>query len=211
MTPVTKLEEWIAPRAVPLLAILSVLIIGVGVAAYFVREGDLNRVERLERVILCQHSHECREFVERAIREILHEQQKAVPKEKSGQKRRGVTFRLGPKEANVPSPLVVEVPDSEGGTQQPQGESPEPESPKPPRGPKPQNPSQEPPQGNAGSPAPPQGRSEPIPREAAPVPVEEPEPSPKGPVSSAGEKAEEVLEDIKKLPCTALREVHGLC
>ena len=216
MTPITRLEKWIAPRAVPLLAVISVLIVGIGVAAYFVRQGDLNRVERLERVILCQHSHECREFVERAIREILRQQRE--PNEKPGDEgTKGITFRLKPGTPNQlqvsPDFGAVATPDTGGG--QSPGQKGPPQSPEPQDKPESRDPGKDTPQGIPSPSAPSQGRSEPMPREAAPIPVEEPDPPARDPISSAAEQAEEVLEGVgqgvKELPCTALREVHDLC
>lgn len=214
MTPITRLERWIAPRAVPLLGVISVLIVAIGVAAYLVRQGDLRRVERLERTIKCQHSHECREFVERAIREVLRDQRQA-PKDQSGQGHRGVTFRLGSKGKGSASPLVVEIPDtsrghSPGQNSPPKSASPHGKSPGgTPQGDNPKGLPNLPENGiNPGKvekvPPPRQGKE-------ASVPVEEPDPPAKGPVSSAGDKAEEALEGAKEIPCTALREVHGLC
>jgi hypothetical protein len=222
MTSTSRFEKWIAPRALPLLAIIGVLVIGGGVLAYFIREGDLNRVERLERVILCQHNNECREFVERAIREILRKQ-RVKPREQGTEEHQGVTFRLGPKKADAPPPLVVEVPDNEGGHSPGQKEAPESSDPheKPPSG--------APDQGHSpGLPDLPENEVSPInpgkndkvapetPQpKAMPTPVGEADSPAQGPISSAGQVADEVLEGVgqgvKELPCSALREVHGLC
>ena len=51
MTPVSRVEQWIALRAIPLLAVVTILITGAGVGAYFIRKSDLARVERIEKIV----------------------------------------------------------------------------------------------------------------------------------------------------------------
>lgn len=99
--PVTKLEKWVAPRAFPLLAVIAVLTVGVGTALYFVRHNDLERVTRLERVIRCQDSMGCRDFIERAIRDVLKEKGVKVDK------KHGVSLRI--EEANGTAQGVIAI------------------------------------------------------------------------------------------------------
>lgn len=88
-----------------LLALIAALVIIGGVIATFIdREHALNRVEHLERVVRCEDSPECREFVRRAIREILRHR----GEEKRGKGGRSVTFRLGTVPLGRPAPLLVE-------------------------------------------------------------------------------------------------------
>lgn len=207
MTPVTRLEKWIAPRAIPLLVVISALVIAGGTAAYFIRQSDINRVERLERVILCQHNQECREFVERAIREILREQEQKAPKDgQASERHQGVTFKIGPMTEDSAPPLVVEVDSGEGPP------TPSDDQPSAPQKPKPKNPKESSPRNSPAPSGPAQPDSEasqrePRSAEASPITGE----ATKGPVTAVAEAAEEVLEEAKEIPCSALREVHGLC
>lgn len=81
MTHATRLERWIAPRAMWILALASVFIVSSGVATLLlIRSHDLKRVSRLERVIRCQNNRECREFIERAVRDTLKDKGVKVDK-----------------------------------------------------------------------------------------------------------------------------------
>lgn len=192
MTPVTRLEEWIAPRALKLLAMIGVLVVSLGLlAAYFVRQHDLQRVERLERTIRCQDNRECREFVKRAIREILREQRA------EGKAKPGLRLRLEPSRDQRGSEVVIEGPQS---TPSPTSM----EQPEPPQG----QGGSKPTQSEQGPPAPsqpPSGQTEPVqpsppgPKGNPPLPIQLPPP------------AEEAAQSVKELPCAVLRDVHGLC
>jgi len=94
MTPVTRLEQWIAPRVLPLLCIVSVLVVGGGIALYVIREHDLGRIEKLERVISCQDTRACRRFIYRAIRDLMR--QREAEAHKAGPQRSGATLNLAP-------------------------------------------------------------------------------------------------------------------
>lgn len=111
--PVSKLEQWIAPRALKILAAIAALVIVLGAGAFFlVRAHDLERVSHLERVIQCQDSRECRRFVKRAIRAFLRQREHQRSRHPA-KKRPAVIFRFrsGPAAAR-PEPELVEVPGS---------------------------------------------------------------------------------------------------
>src|SRR6185369_9563215 len=83
MTHATRFERWIAPRAMWILALASVFIVGSGAATLLlIRAHDLKRVSHLERVIRCQDNRECREFIERAIRDTLKQKGVRVGKKR---------------------------------------------------------------------------------------------------------------------------------
>lgn len=214
---ITRLEKWIAPRALPLLAVISVLVLAGGVAAYLIVAQNFARVDRLERVIRCQHSATCRSFIYQAIREIL-EHEEAPRGDQGARKRQGVRLKLGPKDAQGVSPVLVEVPDNTDGHSGGQETAPNP-----------QNPHEEPESGGQGhghsgghespqAPADegsgaPEGReqkSAPITPERvettpAPVPPETAHVEPEVPTPS------EAVEQVEGIICSAIREVHGLC
>ena len=197
MTQVTRMEKWIAPRAIALLVVISVLIIGGGVLAYFIREGDLNRVERLERVVQCQHSPECRRFVERAIREILrHAKQSPSGKLEVSRDGKG-TLRLIPRQGGI-----TFVPESE--SQAPPPASQEPSAPdvsEPPKdNPKPEK---KPKSSPAPIQSPPEGTE--------PQPESQPGPIPSAPDDPLPEKADEAAGDVLEFICTTIKELNGLC
>ncbi len=218
MTHITRLEKWIAPRALPLLAVISALVLAGGVAAYFIVRHNFERVDRLERVIQCQHNIECREFVERAIREILKDRQRAP---KNGG-HRGVTFRLKPGTPNQlqisPSSGVASSPTPEEGHSGGQETASNP-----------QNPHETPESGGRGhghpknheSPQKPadegSSASESREQKSAPITPERVEttPAPVPPETAHVEPSlpspSEAVEQVEGIICSALREVHGLC
>lgn len=230
MTHITRLEKWIAPRALPLLAVISALVLAGGVAAYFIVAQNFERVGRLERMIQCQHNIECREFVERAIREILREQERGASKGSESAKTHGVTFRLGSKGEGSEAPILVEGTLPEGqGDGQPAGQNTPQNPPKPPGKPHsegspvdtpkdtkaPQMPAQSASQpGEARNQRSAPAAPEPAPRSQSPQPLDPPLPA----VPSLPPLVEDVEEIIgavgnvvQELPCTAIREVNGLC
>jgi hypothetical protein len=218
MTPVSRLEKWIAPRAALLLAVISALVLAGGVAAYFIVAHNFERVDRLERVIQCQHNVECREFVERAIREILKDRQR---KDQNGD-HRGVTFRLGgtpnrlqvsPSFGIASEPSPEELPSGGQETAQspskpnlPQGGGNHPEGGKTGKTPRPGE-------------APHEGSSAPEGREqkSAPITPEriETTPAPVPPETAHVEPTlptpAEAVEQVEGIICSAIREVHELC
>ena len=221
MSPhITRLEKWIAPRALPLLAVISALVLAGGVAAYFIVAQNFERVDRLERVIKCQHNMECREFVERAIREILKDRQGA-PKEDG---HRGVTFRLTtPADPNLSKSVqgfgVGSMPDTANGHSGGQEMAPNP-----------QNPHETPESGGQGhghsqgheSPQTPAQEGSDVleDREQKSAPITPPErvgnaPTPLPPETAHVEPSlptpSEAVEQVEGIICSAIREVHGLC
>jgi hypothetical protein len=188
-----------------LLGLIGALVIAIGIAtAFFVRQGDLNRVERLERIVRCQKDAECREFVERAIREILREQGVKV-------RDRGVTFHLeSSQRPGEPARIVAEGGDfaaPKHGQVPGTGEPEKPPKPSPsPNGVNPEKVGKVPQEG-AQTPVVP---IQPLPTE--PQPAEEESEQKKGPrpalIPEVGSVAGKAVEE---LPCTAIREVHDLC
>jgi hypothetical protein len=110
MAPITRLEEWIAPRALKVLAVIAALVLALGAgAAYLIRQHDLQRVDHLERVIRCQDSRECRSFIYRAIRDFLEHRERRRA-EKGGKDRPAVIFRFRDSAFEADIPEFVEAP-----------------------------------------------------------------------------------------------------
>jgi len=108
VTHVSKLEKWLEPRAMPVLAVMSVIVIGGSALAYFIRESDIARVERLERVIQCADSPECRRFIKRAIRDFLEHSGRPGHSAKKQLRQPGISFRFGTPSSSGAVPLLVE-------------------------------------------------------------------------------------------------------
>jgi hypothetical protein len=218
MSPhITRLEKWIAPRALPLLAVISTLVLAGGVTAYFIVAHNFERVDRLERVIRCQHSATCRSFIYRAIREILeHEELKPQGKRQSDQK--GVTFHLGPGDKNE-APILVE------GTIPAQPSEP-PVAQSPPKPSLPQGGGNHPEGGKTGNTpveAAHEGSEAPESREpkSAPISPEGEAPSPPSATGSPDTAhveppqrlptPSEAVQQVEEVICSALQEIHHLC
>jgi len=175
--------------------------------AYLVRQHDLRRVERLERVIRCQDSIECRRFIYRAIREILREAKQDGFRHTGSQgDEHSATLRfVSP--SGESGTLVIPAPSSE-----PHGTSEQPSE--PPRG----QDKAAPGQGGGRSPVAPQPtpRAVPAPMPGSsggsprPTPGLSPPPLPAQP--KLPPPAEEAQERVKEtVPCTTIQELHELC
>lgn len=71
MNPVTRLERWIEPRAAKILGVFSILVIlGAGIML-LIRQHDIERIDRIERIVSCQDRLGCRTFIRRAIHDVL--------------------------------------------------------------------------------------------------------------------------------------------
>ena len=209
MTSVTRVEKWIAPRAVPLLAVISVLTIGIGVLAYFIRQGDIRRVERLERVVQCQHSPECRIFVERAIREILRHAKRSPSGKLEISGDSGGALRAVPRGGGmviVPAPESTPLPPKE-----PSGAG----LPKPPQSKDTPTPIQEPEFSPAPAQPPSQGTQQPEPKQESPPPPRSLPPpisaTPDKPLPSLPEKVKEAVGNVVEPICTTIKELNGIC
>ena len=208
MTKVTRMEKWIAPRALALLAVISILVIGGGVLVYFIREGDLNRVERLERVVQCQHSPECRHFVERAIREILRHAQRSPSGNLEISRDGGGALRVVPRDGGI---AIIPAPESA------------PPSPKKPSAPSPSETPQgkdtpksvkEPDRSPAPAQPPSQGTQQPEPKQESLPPGSSPPPisaAPEGLLPSLPEKVKEAIGNVVEPICTTIKELNGIC
>lgn len=219
---ITRAEEWIAARSMPILFAVVLAVIVGGAVAYLVRVNDLERVETLERTIRCQDSPECRQFIRRIIRELLRDAElRNGQLEVSGGKQG--SLRIVPSRGGGLS--LVPAPSPPGSGEQPRSvERPSMPSLPPDR----QNP-QDP--GKVGKTRPEQPSGAPKPQPAAPqpegqaLPEESTEPeraqpgnsesrpaTPKGPPLELPKVVPpKVREAVEELPCTALREVHELC
>ena len=90
-----------------LLALISVFVVGAGTATFFlIRAHDLKRVSHLERVIRCQDNRECREFIERAIRDTLKNKGVKVDR------KHGISLRIE-EAGGMPQGTIAIGPDSE--------------------------------------------------------------------------------------------------
>jgi hypothetical protein len=199
------MEKWIAPRAIALLAVIAVLTIGGGVLAYFIREGDLNRVERLERVVQCQHSPECRVFVERAIREILRHAKRSPSGKLEVSRDGGVALRVVPRDGGI-----VIVPAPEAAPTPPKATS-APSPSKPPQGKDTPKSIEEPSSSPAPAQPPSQGIQQPEPKQESPPPEYQPPPISAAPDDLLPEKVKEAAGNVVEFTCTTIKELNGIC
>lgn len=201
--PVSRVEEWIAPHAMPILAVLSALILAGGALAYFVRQGDLNRVERLERTIRCQDSPECRQFIYQAIRELLRQRMREGRAIKHRDPKGNAVVTQTPGIDQLLPKLLPPTQRPSKPIDRPDEVDPGEGRPSPPaRSHRPPEPITAPPTGQ------PTPGNVPSPVNESPPPREPPAKSLLPGLPSLPEVAGDT---VKELPCTALKEIHGLC
>lgn len=118
MTPVTRLEEWIEPRAAKILGVFAVLIVIGAAVAYVVRQHDVERISHIERVIRCEDHLACRTFIRRAIHDILQAKH-------AREAHRGVEAGSGESPSGQPAPGQPGAPGisqpGQGGSDEPPG------------------------------------------------------------------------------------------
>lgn len=211
----SRFETWIVDHAMAILAVISVLVIGGGAAAFAIRSSDLRRVERLERTVRCQNSPECRQFIYQAIRELLRQREREGKEVSRGafngntavSPRPGIDRLLPQLLPPAEKPSKQDSPEAGSSPENP-GKAPS-RRPEKPLEPESADDMAQPAQTPEPPPRQPRRRGEP--RQEPPVQLLPEVPRVVPDLPKLSPTAEEATEEVRELPCTALREIHGLC